>query len=207
MKTKTIALLALAGSMIALASPVSAATYVFSDSYDTKYGKGSLSGQLNLSDVESAVAGYFEVTSLTVDELTFSGTVSVFDYTLFTYVDRPYSVSLSDTTFLTEPASDVSLYNPLTQDFILKGDWGMESTTYFRSTTSEALITASNFINGDGSVGVDAKGRSAYFGTENMAVSPLAAVPEPATWAMMIGGFGLVGGTLRGRRKVAVRFA
>jgi hypothetical protein len=36
-----------------------------------------------------------------------------------------------------------------------------------------------------------------------------AAVPEPATWAMMIGGFGLVGGVLRRQRKVStrVRFA
>jgi hypothetical protein len=33
-----------------------------------------------------------------------------------------------------------------------------------------------------------------------------AAVPEPATWAMMVGGFGLVGAALR-RRKVSVRFA
>lgn len=32
------------------------------------------------------------------------------------------------------------------------------------------------------------------------------AVPEPATWAMMIGGFGLVGGAMR-RRRAAVRFA
>ena len=35
---------------------------------------------------------------------------------------------------------------------------------------------------------------------------PAAAVPEPATWAMMIGGFALVGAGLR-RRKAAVRFA
>ena len=37
-----------------------------------------------------------------------------------------------------------------------------------------------------------------------------AAVPEPATWAMMIGGFGMVGGTLRRRRNALasrVRFA
>jgi len=32
------------------------------------------------------------------------------------------------------------------------------------------------------------------------------AVPEPASWAMMLGGFGLVGGAMR-RRRTAVRFA
>ena len=39
-------------------------------------------------------------------------------------------------------------------------------------------------------------------------VDATAAVPEPATWAMMIGGFGLVGASMRyRRRKVAVSFA
>ncbi len=33
-----------------------------------------------------------------------------------------------------------------------------------------------------------------------------APVPEPATWAMMIVGFGLVGGTMRSRQKAAVAF-
>ncbi len=38
-------------------------------------------------------------------------------------------------------------------------------------------------------------------------INPLVAgVPEPATWAMMILGFGLIGGAVR-RRKVSVRFA
>jgi len=37
--------------------------------------------------------------------------------------------------------------------------------------------------------------------------APAGAVPEPASWAMMVGGFGLVGGALRNRRKVAIRFA
>ena len=32
-------------------------------------------------------------------------------------------------------------------------------------------------------------------------------VPESATWAMMVGGFAMVGGALRSRRKPAVRFA
>lgn len=31
------------------------------------------------------------------------------------------------------------------------------------------------------------------------------AVPEPATWAMMIGGFGMIGGAMRARRRQAVR--
>lgn len=31
-------------------------------------------------------------------------------------------------------------------------------------------------------------------------------VPEPASWAMMLGGFGLVGGAMRSRRKSAVSF-
>ena len=36
---------------------------------------------------------------------------------------------------------------------------------------------------------------------------PFPAVPEPASWLMMVGGFGLVGGTIRARRKVKVSYA
>jgi len=36
---------------------------------------------------------------------------------------------------------------------------------------------------------------------------PVESVPEPASWAMMLGGFGTIGGVLRSRRKPAVRFA
>lgn len=38
-------------------------------------------------------------------------------------------------------------------------------------------------------------------------VLDIPAVPEPATWAMMILGFGVIGSALRTRRRVAVRFA
>lgn len=34
-----------------------------------------------------------------------------------------------------------------------------------------------------------------------------APVPEPAAWAMMIAGFGLIGGAMRRRRRMSVRFA
>lgn len=48
-----------------------------------------------------------------------------------------------------------------------------------------------------------------YFGTPVTAsgsVTADGAVPEPASWALMLGGFGLVGGAMRSRRKVAVSF-
>ena len=43
-------------------------------------------------------------------------------------------------------------------------------------------------------------------GLDNVSVTGSGAVPEPASWAMMLGGFGLVGGAMR-RRSAAVRFA
>jgi hypothetical protein len=43
------------------------------------------------------------------------------------------------------------------------------------------------------------------FGT--LKVTPTGAVPEPATWAMMIGGFGAIGAAMRMRRRTTVSFA
>ena len=42
--------------------------------------------------------------------------------------------------------------------------------------------------------------------TYNFEVAATGAVPEPASWAMMLGGFGLIGGAMR-RRKIAIRLA
>lgn len=43
--------------------------------------------------------------------------------------------------------------------------------------------------------------------TYNFELAAAGGVPEPATWAMMIGGIGMVGGAMRRRRTVTVRFA
>ena len=49
---------------------------------------------------------------------------------------------------------------------------------------------------------------SSYAVIDNVAVAAAAVVPEPATWAMMIGGIGAAGGALRRRKaNVSVRFA
>jgi hypothetical protein len=45
------------------------------------------------------------------------------------------------------------------------------------------------------------------YATVTLTVTNLASVPEPGTWAMFIGGFGLIGGAMRSRKKVSVRFA
>lgn len=44
-------------------------------------------------------------------------------------------------------------------------------------------------------------------GTGTSSAIPVGAIPEPATWAMMIMGFGLIGGALRQRKAATVRCA
>jgi hypothetical protein len=62
----------------------------------------------------------------------------------------------------------------------------------------------SNIRIGLGATLLDAAGGPDSFAVVNL--NQTGAVPEPATWAMMVGGFGLIGSAMR-RRKVAVRFA
>lgn len=56
---------------------------------------------------------------------------------------------------------------------------------------------------------IDVNGADDGLGVDNFRVEAvtLAAVPEPATWAMMITGFGFVGGALRQRRRAAAKLA
>lgn len=51
---------------------------------------------------------------------------------------------------------------------------------------------------------VGASGLSDGFGMDNVRYELAGGVPEPATWALMIGGFGLAGASLRRRAKVIV---
>ncbi len=44
-----------------------------------------------------------------------------------------------------------------------------------------------------------------FYVLDNVSVTEIGAVPEPATWALMIVGFGIVGARLRRQRKQAVR--
>ncbi|OHT20846.1 PEPxxWA-CTERM sorting domain-containing protein [Edaphosphingomonas haloaromaticamans] len=48
---------------------------------------------------------------------------------------------------------------------------------------------------------------AAQFDNIRLGDAAVAAVPEPATWAMMIGGFGMVGGVMRRRRENMLKLA
>jgi hypothetical protein len=63
----------------------------------------------------------------------------------------------------------------------------------------DAGVNARNFQINHGSV----SGVSLY----STGLPPVGVVPEPATWAMMILGFGLIGGTLRRRQSIRVAYA
>jgi len=76
--------------------------------------------------------------------------------------------------------------------------WATE-TMDFVATGSSTLITLHGGISG---------ANQAAIGLDNVSVVQLdsSAAPEPASWALMLAGFGAIGGALRNRRKAAVSF-
>jgi hypothetical protein len=82
---------------------------------------------------------------------------------------------------------------------LLSGSAGANGNLLFFGVTSATPISSITFAGA---------GQNDGFGFDDLTVGQAAAaVPEPATWAMFIGGFGLIGGAMRRRQRVAVRFA
>jgi hypothetical protein len=59
----------------------------------------------------------------------------------------------------------------------------------------------------NGGIGGLWTGSADVSGTFRLLNDSTPAVPEPATWAMMIGGFGLIGAAMRRRQKISVTYA
>ena len=89
-------------------------------------------------------------------------------------------------------------------------DLGSQAATTWLYTSAARTFTASQ--SGAFTLSFSGNGYTAKdVAIDRVFLAPTAAVPEPATWAMMIAGFGLVGGALRNangrRRKTSVSFA
>jgi hypothetical protein len=95
--------------------------------------------------------------------------------------------------------------NPLTLSFagstigtttVTTANWTDYKSSVFKPlTTSGTLVLLGTGTTGTGDLDV---------GIDNVRV--VGAVPEPATWAMMIGGFGLIGAAMRRDRRSAFAF-
>jgi len=81
-------------------------------------------------------------------------------------------------------------------------EFDTKATGDFEFRTIRALSTGDNIIRLTGVAGSNAT----YAGTINVAAAT-PAVPEPASWAMMIAGFGLVGTAMRRRASVQTSYA
>jgi len=82
---------------------------------------------------------------------------------------------------------------------------GVALGTFTPASTSFSEVTSGSFV-ATASTGVitfstGLNGGDADIGLDNVSIS---AVPEPATWAMMLVGFGGMGVAMRSRRKQAV---
>ncbi|MFS0736897.1 PEPxxWA-CTERM sorting domain-containing protein [Sphingomonas sp. 1P06PA] len=184
-------LAALAPIAIALASPAVAATLVVS---------GDTTGEptYNRPVTTTALSGVgtdvnYEATGFSVDT---SGSYSL-EITATGFPDGDSYLSLYSGSF---DASD-----PLTNLIAVDDDSGTDllSLINFTLTAGTSYIAVvTSFDNG-------------VFGTYDLTISgpgaiTLAggpAVPEPAAWALMIGGFGMVGGAMRRRQTVKVTYA
>jgi hypothetical protein len=73
------------------------------------------------------------------------------------------------------------------------GDQSFAQQVYFKTDPGEFILTA-RFANAQAIDAIE---------VSNFSITP---VPEPASWAMMIGGFAIVGAAMR-RRRTSIAFA
>jgi len=106
--------------------------------------------------------------------------------------------------------STVDTYNTLTIHYDNGPDTVFTGTQILNGLPT-AVTSGSIIVNGDGRIitGLSLATTSNAFEVDNLAFSATIAdgVPEPASWAMMLGGFGAIGGALRSRRRTRIALA
>lgn len=165
------------GALLLASTPASAAITFNLDNVNF-IGGGTLTGSFTTSDDLSSLLDFSLTTSANVYNPFYSFTGRT--YTLADATTVLWSSNIGLTATFLSPLSQIGLLfaSPLT-------------------------VTGTNLVGGDETVFQFGRGLRLAIGGS---VSAAPAVPEPATWAMMIGGLALVGFSMR-RRKVAVSFA
>jgi hypothetical protein len=166
------------GAMLLASSPASAAI-TFNLNNVNFSGGGSLTGSFTTSDDLNTLLDFS--ISTTANNYGWFGNFAGATYTLANAAGVVWSSTYGLTAAFLSPISQIGLLfsGPLT------------------AGGTQLALSNETVVKWNGGV------RFATSGS----VSPLAAaVPEPATWAMMIGGLAMVGASMR-RRKVAISFA
>lgn len=123
------------------------------------------------------------------------GEVGDYSYLSQTFSDTAGGALTLDFDFWSDAGSQFVLFNgvQVPNSFV-----GPENWTHY--TFNLGLATGSDTITFRG------RNDPSYNALTHVSVTESGAVPEPASWALMLGGFGMVGGALRSR-KAKVAFA
>jgi len=208
-----------AAAMAALVGAAGAASATtFSGDYDVYGYWNNDNGGLNI-DIDDLNNGHFNVSGLDFGE---SQTFNLFQISSDENINVPSSGSDHDTTAkpinvsftfsapMNLPGSPDAVISGTT--VAMQGDWWNGGDYGQLSWSAPATVNFGNYgvltitmlnteFDDDGNSNVKAK-----FSLAAPSVAGIGAVPEPATWGMMIMGFGLAGATIR-RRRTAVAAA
>ena len=201
---------------LALASPASAATTIFFSDFETQ-SPGTTSGFtiVNTADVWTKEAGTDGIelqfgstggdplgpnnrVKVELDSTSNSGMYYTFQnagvFTLsFLFSPRPNVGSLSNLVELFLDGVKLGSYTGGPNGTTI---WSQEVVGPFSAQTGQKLIFRA---------GGTSESLGGYL--DNIKLEQVAAVPEPSTWMMMLFGFGLVGFSMRRRRKNSMRYS
>jgi hypothetical protein len=176
---------AAAFALTAAAAPASAAVQIFA-SYDGSFADTTsftIATDADLTNVSFGASGGAPG----------AGTWNIADGTV-----NAGTTTLAFTDFLGPFTFDYDDFYPGEENFTF-------SATYLGQTVTAAFSPSNNQSGGFvGFLGNGADGWESDANIESTLVATAGGVPEPASWALMLGGFGVAGVALRRRRAVAV---
>ncbi len=100
----------------------------------------------------------------------------------------------------------IGTYGGSTQGLVI-GNYNFTGTGAFSFDRIEYSVMINYFFDQDNQIQYDSSVLPESNSSFYLGVIPTSNVPEPASWAMMLAGFSLVGATLRNRRTVRLSFA